>query len=116
MDKFEKFKQARSGVVNDLYVDNKPKEDTAPIQQVEKVVEVKQEVKPIVKEDAPKKEKKETKQMLSFRLPIGLIEKIDKYSYVARENKQDVIIKGLEKFFDSKESKDILSQYDEIKK
>lgn len=65
----------------------------------------------------PKKEKKtETLQMLSFRLPPEIIEKIDKYAYVERETKQDTIIRAFEKFFNSKEVKEILSQYDSIKK
>ena len=45
-----------------------------------------------------------------------IIEKIDKYAYVERETKQDTIIRAFEKFFNSKEVKEILSQYDSIKK
>ena len=70
--------------------------------------------KPIVEQ---KEEKKENpKQMLSFRIPTNVIDDIDKYAYVERMNKQDVIIMALEKFFNSKDSKEVLSQYDKIKK
>ena len=88
-----------------------------------KEVEPKKEVKvadvKVEKESSkPKKVVKKTEilQMLSFRLPPEIIEKIDKYAYVERETKQDTIIRAFEKFFNSKEVKEILSQYDSIKK
>ena len=99
-----------------------PQPKKVEVKEVEKVepkkVEVKKDVVKIEKEiSKPKKEKKtETLQMLSFRLPPEIIENIDKYAYVERETKQDTIIKAFEKFFNSKEVKEILSQYDSIKK
>ncbi len=98
-----------------------PQPKKVEVKEVEKV-ETKKEVKvesvKVEKESSkPTKEKKtETLQMLSFRLPPEIIEKIDKYAYVERETKQDTIIKAFEKFFNSKEVKEILSQYDSIKK
>lgn len=121
MNKKDLLKQATSNSFTDLYVDNKPKEkeEVKEVKQV-KVEQPKKEVVKVVKEEVkeqPKKEKKENpKQMLSFRIPTNVIEDIDKYAYVERMNKQDVIIMALEKFFNSKDSKDVLSQYDQIKK
>ena len=118
MNKKDLLKQATSNSFTDLYVDNKPKEKEE-VKEV-KQVKVEQPKKEVVKEEVkeqPKKEKKENpKQMLSFRIPTNVIEDIDKYAYVERMNKQDVIIMALEKFFNSKDSKDVLSQYDQIKK
>lgn len=115
--KLDKLKNATSGSF-DLYIDNKPQEVKEEVKEVKKVEQPKEVVssvkpKPIIEK---KEEKKESpKQMLSFRIPTDTIENIDKYAYVERMNKQDVIIKALEKFFSSKESKEILSQYDEIR-
>ena len=99
------------------------KVEVKEIKEVEPKKEVKVEtskvesVKVEKESSKPKKEKKtETLQMLSFRLPPEIIEKIDKYAYVERETKQDTIIRAFEKFFNSKEVKEILSQYDSIKK
>jgi len=120
--KLDKLKQATGGTFTDLYVDNKPqevKQEVKEVKETKKVEQPKEKVsvekpKPIVEH---KEEKKESpKQMLSFRIPTNVIEDIDKYAYVERMNKQDVIIMALEKFFNSKDSKEVLSQYDEIKK
>lgn len=99
------------------------KVEVKEVKEVEPKKEVKVEtskvenVKVEKESSKPKKEKKtETLQMLSFRLPPEIIEKIDKYAYVERETKQDTIIRAFEKFFNSKEVKEILSQYDSIKK
>ena len=99
------------------------KVEVKEVKEVEPKKEVKVEtskvegVKVEKESSKPKKEKKtEILQMLSFRLPPEIIEKIDKYAYVERETKQDTIIRAFEKFFNSKEVKEILSQYDSIKK
>ena len=83
---------------------SEPKVETKKVEEkVEKRVEV--EV-----------EEKEPLRMISLRLPISLIEKLNQYSYVARETQKDVVVMALEKVFNSKEGKEILSEYDNIKK
>lgn len=129
--KIDLLKKASENSFNDLYIDNKPKtisetQKEETIQPIVKEVvkeEVKQEDAPKievkskqVKDNAVKESKNKNSKMLAFRIPNELNEDLDKYSYVARMTKQDVIIKAFEKFLSSQNAKDILSQYDDIKK
>lgn len=63
-----------------------------------------------------KENQEQQKQMLSFRIPKDIIEKIGKYAYIERMTKQDVIIKGLSQFFDDKDAIEKLKQFDTLKK
>ena len=63
------------------------------------------------------KEKKETElKMMAFRLPKDIAEKINQYAYIERLTNQEVATLCFQEFFNKKERKESLSQYDEIKK
>ena len=54
-------------------------------------------------------------KMMSFRVPQEVKDNINKYAYIQRLNKQEVIIMCFEKFFKDTKVQDILKQYDELK-
>lgn len=108
MSKLDKLRQASEGTFVDLYIDNKPKEMETPQPQPSKV-----------DANVERKElrgKLNASKMLSFRLPLDLIDKLDKYRYVAREKKQDVIIKALDEFLDGEDAKKLIAEYDNLMK
>ncbi len=112
MSKVDLLRQASEGTFADLYVDNKPKEKEITqtiLQPQDNVVNIE------TKQEVVVKDKKQVNKMLSFRLPLDLIDKLDKYSYVAREKKQDVIIKAFDKFLNSKDAKELIAEYESIK-
>lgn len=106
----EKREEPKKEVVSKPKVVEPLKETTTP--KVSKNVVVNNKVDSIPTDE----EEKEPTRMISFRLPESLFEKLKKYSYVARESKTDVVISALEKILDSKEGKELISQYDDIKK
>ncbi len=106
MSKIDKLKQASESSFNGLYIDNKPRQESnaevIPPQPIE------------VKED---KDKKETElKMMAFRLPKDIAEKINQYAYVERLTNQEVATLCFQEFFNKKERKESLEQYNDIKK
>ena len=106
MSKIDMLKQASESSFNGLYIDNKPrnKEDNeiiSPLPQVEVI-----ELKP----------KESELKMMAFRLPKDIAEKINQYAYIERLTNQEVATLCFQEFFNKKERKESLSQYDKIKK
>ena len=117
-----------------LYINNTTKSSTNEepkkeevIKEVKPIEEKKVVVKSEPKKETPKKEtprvneilpdneeEKELLRMISLRLPVSLLEKLNQYSYVKRLTQKDVVVMALEKIFDSKEGKDIISEYNQI--
>lgn len=112
MSKFDKLKEQTQTAFGGFYVNNndyvEPKQEESKKEEPKKE-EPKQEI-------VEKKKSNRKYKMLSFRLPDEMIEMVDKYSYVSRLQKQEVVMKAFDKFFNTKESKEILSQYDELVK
>lgn len=107
MSKLDKLRQATSNSFVGLYPSNTP-------QQEPQVVEPKVEKKDESKSTLIEKPSHRKYKMLSFRLPDEIIENVEKYAYVERLQKQEVVMKAFNKFFNSKEGKEVLSQYDQI--
>lgn len=111
MSKVDKLKQATSNSFVGLYPSNTPQQEPkADEPKIEPKVEKKDESKSSLIEKPSHRKYK----MLSFRLPDEIIENVEKYAYVERLQKQEVVMKAFNKFFNSKEGKEILSQYDQI--
>ena len=129
MIKADLLKQASNNTFDDLFIDNKPK--TEPIIQTKventekegsiqktwrtKTEEVKEiDNKPTMKEIV--KSMTPPKKMLAFRIPNTTIDNLEKYSYITRLTKQDLITMSLDNFFNSKEGKEIIKEFDKIQK
>ena len=107
MNKAEMLKkQAQANTMN-LYLSNDMNKSES-IQQPTSNNEIVQPIKEIKKENALK--------MLSFRIPQETIDNIDKYAYVQRMKKQDLIIMIFDSFFKDNKAQVVLKQYDTIKK
>jgi len=130
MSKIDLLKQASNNTFEDLYIDNKPKAEVVIPKNIEvKPVEVKDspkidEVKPteskwVSKNPTTKdlvKSMKPPKTMLAFRIPNTTIDNLEKYAYITRLTKQDVITMALDNLFNSKEGKEIIKEFDKIQK
>lgn len=72
-----------------------------------------------IKKETPKVQyKEETKKVKTYRLPLHLINDIDKIVYMDRElrgNETTLITRALENYVYSKEGKELIKQYDELK-
>ena len=124
------LKQASNNAFEDLYIDNKPKaelvvpkivnEKPKEVKDIPKVEEVKTtEIKEISKNPTTKdivKSMTPPKKMLAFRIPNTTIDNLEKYSYITRLTKQDVITMALDNLFNSKEGKEIIKEFDKIQK
>ena len=97
--------------IKDLYVSNTSIIKDESIQAIEETKEV---IKPISGSQITNNSKIETK-VVTFRIPTILNDNIDKYAYVQRMKKQDVIFNIIETFFNSGEAKEIIKEYDNIK-
>ena len=105
MSKLDILKQASENSFNGLYVDNAPRNnninsEVIPPQPIELKVE----------------KKENDLKMMAFRLPKDIAEKINQYAYVERLTNQEVATLCFQEFFNKKERKESLSQYDDIKK
>lgn len=130
MSKVDLLKQASNNAFEDLYIDSKSKTEVITTKEIEKKSdEIKKELKEdaIITEEIKKIEKNPTmkeivksmtppKKMLAFRIPNTTIDNLEKYSYITRLTKQDVITMALNNLFDSKEGKEVIKQFDELKK
>ena len=130
MNKLDMLKQASNNAFEDLYIDNKPKaelvvpkivnEKPKEVKDIPKVEEVKTtEIKEISKNPTTKdivKSMTPPKKMLAFRIPNTTIDNLEKYSYITRLTKQDVITMALDNLFNSKEGKEIIKEFDKIQK
>lgn len=105
--KLDMLKNASESSFAGLYIDNAPRQAKTNNEVIPP--------QPIVKEEA--KPKKETElKMMAFRLPLDIVDKINKYAYVERLTNQEVATLCFKEFFNKKERKESLSEYDEIKK
>lgn len=89
----------------DLYVSNT--EYNANQEMVITPIEQKKEMENVIKDNKLK--------MMSFRVPQEVKDNIDKYAYIQRLNKQEVIIMCFETFFKDTQVQDILKQYEKLK-
>ena len=109
-NKIDRLKEYSSSSF-DLFIGTQPQQQKQATEEVKKSVEVKTEVKP---QQQKKKQKTQTK-MYSIKLPLDIIDKIDRYAFVNRQNKVDVVLDALNKHFNSKTGEEILAQYDILK-
>lgn len=109
-NKVDRLKEFSSSSL-DLFIGTPQPQSKQATEEPKKSVEVKTEVKT---QPQSKQQKKQTK-MYSIKLPLDMIDKIDRYAFVNRQNKVDVIIDALNKHFNSKTGEEILSQYDSLK-
>ena len=105
MSKLDILKQASESSFSGLYIDNKPRQETSTDVVVPK---------PIIEQ--PKEKKENDLKMMAFRLPKDIAEKINQYAYIERLTNQEVATLCFQEFFNKKERKETLSQYDDIKK
>ena len=105
MSKMDMLKQASENSFNGLYIDNKPRQETNT-----EVIPP----QPII--ETPKEKKETELKMMAFRLPKDIAEKINQYAYIERLTNQEVATLCFQEFFNKKERKESLSQYDKIKK
>lgn len=106
MNKVEMLKkQAQANTMN-LYLSNESTSKEETIQPP-----IKQNTEPLKQVNDSKKYEK----MISARVGQEIIEKIDKYAYIMRLKKQDLILMIFDSFFQSNEVQDVLKQYDDIK-
>lgn len=109
MNKAEMLKQKAQQNTMNLYLTNEDEIKNSNIEQ--NTIKSMQDTKT---KDESRNENIE--KMLSFRLPTNIIENIDKYAYIQRMKKKDAIIMCFETFFNDNKVKDILKQYDNIKR
>lgn len=111
MNKAEMLKkQAETNRMN-LYLSN----DNNSIDKEESIKSIEQNKESISTVKVNDSKKTSTMKMLSFRIPQEIIDNIDKYAYVQRMKKQDLIIMCFESFFNDNKAQEILKQYDDIK-
>lgn len=110
MNKAEMLKKQAEFNTDFLY----PTNESINIESVSK--ETNSEIIQAIKENSIQEKNKDEVKMLSFRIPQYLIDNIDKYAYVERMKKQDLIIMCFETFFNSDKAINVLKQYDKIMK
>jgi len=131
MSKVDLLKQASNNAFEDLYIDNKPKAEVVIAKTIDEqpkvVIEEKPKAEVIMPKEIKEVDKNPTmkeivksmtppKKMLAFRIPNTTIDNLEKYSYITRLTKQDVITMALDNLFNSKEGKEVIKQFDELKK
>lgn len=113
-NKIDRLKEYSSSSL-DLFIGQPPQpqqqQQTTTSEEPKDVATVKEDKKT---KPQSKSQKKSTK-MYSIKLPLDIIEKIDRYAFVNRQKKVDVIIDALNKHFNSKTGAEILEQYDILK-
>ena len=79
---------------------------------------LKEEKNQVKKIEKPKEEEKELKKPKTYRFTPQLIEDMDKIVYMDRElrgNETTLVTKAIENYIYSKEGKEFIRQYDELK-
>ena len=103
-NKYDQWKQATEGF-SGLYIDNKTRQETnTEVIQPQPIIE------------QPKEKKENDLKMMAFRLPKDIAEKINQYAYIERLTNQEVATLCFQEFFNKKERKESLTQYEELKK
>lgn len=99
----------------DLYLSNssqpKPKEEPTKTQTIRIPMEKREKEERKIEKETPQ----EVLKMISVRIPEDLLDKVFKYSYVARKTQKDVIVEGIKSIVESDEGKKKIADYEKIK-
>lgn len=111
-------KEKQKNVFNDLFgsIETIEHNENTSIEIENKKVE-KEEYKESKVKKITEQPKKIERKKRNYYIPVDVLDKIDKIVYMDRDLKDntDLVIKALRKYLDSKDCRDLLEEYDNLK-